>query len=159
ELGVWVYDAYWYNRIFIFSADNEPIIALRDGGSVRAKAANESLDDLAPLLAELGTVDTKARISAFNAGVSDEPPHAMDFSTFEGRPALVGIMPILSYSGENAPPVGSEARYVAVTFLDDTVAAELGDQYRISGPQFTMTEPSEGTFAALPIMNRAGEPV
>jgi diguanylate cyclase (GGDEF)-like protein len=159
NMGIYAYEGYGHNRTLILSAANEPIMAMRDGGTIRPKAVGDVVSDLAPLLASLDTIDTEAQISAYNAGVSDEAPQAMDFTLYEGQPALVGIMPILSYSGENAPAIGSEARYVSVILLDAVTADHLGDQYRIADPHFQSDPPPAETAGQLAIRNQAGDPI
>ena len=67
-------------------------------------------------------------------------------------------MPILSYSGENALPVGTEPLYVSVQLLNADLAGYLSDQYRIDKPAFVQSEP-EGSTASLPVLNKAQQPI
>ena len=159
NLGTYAYDSYGHSRTLIIDPTGTPLMAIRDGGHIRSKAATDSIADLASLLAELGSIDTQAQISAYNNGVADHPPQAVDFMLFEGQPALVAAMPILSYSGDNAPDVGTEARYVSVILLDDILAEELGDQYRIADPHFSALQPDAALAAQLPISSENGTPV
>lgn len=157
NLGVYAFDFYGHNRSFIVDSGLKPLMAIRDGGQVPAKTSAEAIAALAPFFEQLRSLETQAAISAYNAGVQDTSPQAIDFALFEGRPALIAVMPILSYSGENAPTVGEESFYISISMLDDELAAYFGDQYRIGNPGFVVSEPVGGT-AALPVMNATGEP-
>ena len=159
NLGVAAYDTFGHSRSLVMDRAGSVLVALREGGQVRSKAIADTAADVLPLLERLNTIEAEAQISAYNAGVAEEPPQAMAFSSFDGQPALVAAMPILSYSGENAPEVGTEAIYVSVMLLDARLAAELGDQYRIDHPAFVAQVSPDTGAAVLPIGNRPGEPV
>ena len=159
NLGVAAYDTFGHSRSLVLDRAGNVLVALRAGGQVRSKAIGDTATEVLPLVEQLDSVEAEAQISAYNAGVADNPPQAMAFSHFEGMPALVAAMPILSYSGDNAPEVGTEAIYVSVMLLDATLAADLGDQYRIDHPQFVTALGSQSPAAALPIGNQSGQPV
>jgi diguanylate cyclase (GGDEF)-like protein len=159
NLGVAAYDTFGHSRSLVMDRAGSVLVALREGGQVRSKAIGDTAADVLPLLERLNSVEAEAQISAYNAGVADEPPQAMAFSHFEGKPALVAAMPILSYSGENAPEVGTEAIYVSVMLLDARLAADLGDQYRIDHTAFVGSVSLDTGAAALPIGNQPGEPI
>ncbi|ODT78329.1 MAG: hypothetical protein ABS76_24150 [Pelagibacterium sp. SCN 64-44] len=150
NLGVSAYQYYTHNRVYLTDRQLKPLFAVQDGGQVPAKAVAGSLAALQPLFEEIASVRMQAAASAYNAGVSDRIPSAMAFTLFEGEPALAGIMPLLSYSGENALPVGTEPFYVSVILLDDVLAAYFGDQYLVDAPAFSATRPDQDP--ALPII-------
>lgn len=158
NLGVAAYDTFGHSRSLVMDRAGNVLVALREGGQVRSKAIGDTAADVLPLLEQLNSVEAEAQISAYNAGVADEPPQAMAFSHFEGQPALVAAMPVLSYSGENAPEVGTEAIYVSVMLLDARLGTDLGDQYRIDDPEF-VTDLATDTAAALPIVGQTGQPI
>jgi diguanylate cyclase (GGDEF)-like protein len=151
NLGVAAYDTFGHSRSLVIDRGGNILAYLREGGQVRTKVTG--------LVESLGSVEAEAKISAYNAGVADEPPQAMAFTRFEGMPALVAAMPILSYSGENAPEVGTEAIYISVIMLDATHAAELGDQYRIHNPKFVEALMPDASAAALPIEDTSGQTI
>lgn len=159
NMGVAAYDTFGHSRSLIIDRDQTILLAMREGGRIRAKAVGPLEPGLVPLLDTLASLEAEAQTSAYNAGVADAPPHAMDFMLFEDRPALVGAMPILSYSGDNAPAVGSESIYVSVVMLDTGLAEALGDQYRIARPVFSLEPPPGDEQAALPASNASGTPV
>ncbi|KFL32007.1 hypothetical protein JP75_06350 [Devosia riboflavina] len=155
NLGVYAFDFYGHNRSFVLDSALKPIVAVSDGGQVPAKSSADAIEKLAPFFAHLRSLDAQAAISAYNAGVSDTLPQAIDFTLFEGQPALVAVTPVLSYSGENAPTVGKEGFYISVGLLGDELATYFGDQYRIDQPIFLDAKPQ--TDASLPILNAQGQ--
>jgi diguanylate cyclase (GGDEF)-like protein len=159
NLGVAAYDTFGHSRSLVIDRSGNVLAYLREGGQVRTKAIGDVAGEVTPLVQSLGSVEAEAKISAYNAGVADEPPQAMAFTRFEDKPALVAAMPILSYTGENAPEVGTEAIYVSVIMLDATHAAELGDQYRIHNPKFVEALVPGSPAAALPIDDASGQTI
>ena len=157
NLGVQAFNFYGHDRTFVVDKALKPIMAVRDGGQVSPESAADAVGALAPFFDRLRGLDGQAATSAYNAGVSDTAPQAIDFVLFEGQPALVAVMPILSYSGENSPVPGGEAFYVSVTLLNHALGAYFGDQYRIGHPRFTSAEPAAGTEAVLPILDAEGQ--
>lgn len=157
NLGVQASNFYGHDRTLVVDSARTPIMAVRDGGLVPAESATAAVAALAPFFDRLRSIDGEAAISSFDAGVSDTAPQAMDFALFEGRPALVAVMPILSYSGENAPAAGTQAFYVSVGFLNDALGTYFGDQYRINHPSFVGTEPAAITQPTLPVLNAEGQ--
>lgn len=158
NLGAAAYETFGHSRSLVVERDGSVIIASLEGGQIRAKAVGNLAPELEPFLAQMNSVETEARISAYNAAVADDPPQAMRFTLFEGQPALVAAMPILSYSGENTPEPGTEAIYISAVMLDAGLAAELGDQYRIEHPDFYIVQPTDFS-AMIPIRNGAEPPV
>lgn len=156
NLGVQAFNFYGHDRTFVVDKALKPIMAVRDGGQVPPESAAEAIETLAPLFSRLRGLDSQAATSAYNAGASDTAPQAIDFVLFEGQPALVAVMPILSYSGENSPVPGEEAFYVSVALLNHALGAYFGDQYRIGHPSFASAEPAAGTEAVLPILDADG---
>lgn len=157
NLGVQAFNFYGHDRTFVVDSALKPIMAVRDGGQVPTESAAEAIAALAPFFDRLRSLDGQSAISAYNAGVSDTAPQAIDFALFEGQPALVAVMPILSYSGENSPAPGDEAFYVSVGLLNHALGAYFGDQYRIGHPSFASAEPAAGTEAVLPILDAEGQ--
>jgi diguanylate cyclase (GGDEF)-like protein len=155
SIGVGAYELFTHNRIMLVEHTLEPILAILDGGEVAPETAAQFLPELQPLFDELGNVASRAAISAFNRGVSDTAPAAMRFMMYEARPALVSAMPLLSYSGDNALPAGTEPYYISAVFLDDFLAQYLGDQYLVAEPGFSV-EPSRDK-ASLPILDIDGK--
>lgn len=111
NLGTYHYDAYGYERAIVVDHGLNPVISVFDGYAIPPDTARPALAALAPMFASLKDDVTRAHIAAFSRGARDTPPHAMAFARFEGQPALIGIMPILSFSGRNARPPAPRATW------------------------------------------------
>jgi diguanylate cyclase (GGDEF)-like protein len=147
NLGVYAYENFDYGRVFVLDRKFRPMMAVRDGGVVPAESSAGALADLRPIFETFRSLDSLAKISAYNSGVQEKPPLVTDFVTFEGKPALLGVMPILSHTGDNSAEVGTEALSVSLLMLDADLAFKLGHQYRIANPAFTDEAPAEGAAA------------
>lgn len=160
NLGTYHYDAYGYERAIVVDHALNPVMSVIDGGSVPAQTARSTIGALAPLFEPLKSIEAEAHISAFNKKSRAAPPSALAFAIVEDKPALVGIMPILSYSRTNAPAPGTEAYLVTVAFLDAELASKLASQYRIARPEFVApTEPPQQGEASLLISAADNRPV
>lgn len=159
NLGLSAYEYYGHSRTILLDPQLEPMIALREGGQVPARSATPEIAALTPLIEQLRSLDGLAAIAAYNDGMRDTPPFATSMMLFEGRPALVGLMPLFSYSGENALTPGTEPIYVSVAMLDDDMAAYLGDQYLLAAPDFTDQSDVPAGRAAYPIRHDDGSAI
>ncbi|MCW5720257.1 MAG: diguanylate cyclase [Devosia sp.] len=159
NLGLSAYDYYGHSRTILLDPQLKPLIALREGGQVPAKSTIGEIDALIPLIQRLRSLDGRAAIAAYNDGTRDKPPFETDVMLFEGEPALVGVMPLLSYSGANALPPGREPIYVSVAMLNDGMARYLEDQYLVAEPAFIpQPDPASGR-AAHRMADKDGKPV
>jgi diguanylate cyclase (GGDEF)-like protein len=157
NLGVNAFDTFGHNRVYIFDSSLSPVMAIREGGQVAPSTASEYVPDLAPFFERLQSLDGEATIASYNSGVSDTAPQAMEFAMLEGQPALIAVMPILSYSGDYTMPAGTEPLYVSILLLNAELASYLGDQYLIANPTFVLTEPT--ITASLPVLGQDQLPV
>ncbi|ODT49665.1 diguanylate cyclase [Devosia sp. 63-57] len=131
NLGTYHFDAYDYERVIVVDHALNPIISVVNGYAIPPESARAAISSLDPMFDMLRNPATEAHIAAFGRGGHDTPPHVIAFNRFEDKPALVGIMPILSFSGVNAPAPGTESYLVSVKYLDSDLGAALGDQYRM----------------------------
>lgn len=156
NVGTYAYETYGHNRIYLVDPKLDPVMAVNDGGYVSTESSKDTLARLKPMLEKLGTLEVQAAISAFNTGVAPIAPSLVEFTMLEGHPALVGAIPLLSLSGDNAPDIGSEAIFISVVLLDDKMALYLGDQYLVDNPAFTDREPNG---SAVSVVDSAGKTI
>ena len=158
NLGVSAFDTFGHNRVYIFDSGLRPVMAIQEGGQVPPATAMEYSVELAPFFESFRSVDGQAAIAAYNSGVRDTAPQTIEFAILGQQPALVAVMPIFSYTGENALPAGSEPFYVSVLLLNPEMATYLGDQYLIANPAFVRAEPQAG-LPSHPVYGRDGQPI
>jgi len=158
NLGQGIYNDHAHNRIYVLDHDLKPVYAMRDGGAVAADTFETDHAAFAGLLDRLRGVDGDAAIDSYNNGFADVPG-ATDLAMIGGQPALIGAVPILSWSDElDVPP--TEARYhVVARFLDGAVAEQLMGQYLIDGARFDTNATAAANEAVYPLSNLAGTPI
>jgi diguanylate cyclase (GGDEF)-like protein len=159
NIGASGFDYYDQARIFILDGDLKPVFAMRDGGQVSAKSYDAVRGDIAPLIEHLHGIDSQAAIDAYNNGIGDTPPSATDIMLIEGRPAIVSVMPLLSYSGDYIAAPGKEPIYVAATLLDAALAADLAKEYLFEEARFDTNPDVTGAETTFALKNDAGQPV
>ena len=158
NMGANVYAAYKYNRIYILDPDLRPAFAMREGGEAPPNTFSEDSASILPLARTLQTIDSRAAIASYNNGFG-EVPVAMDVVVIGGKPALIGVVPIVAESDDLMVPPDRTFFHVIVRFLDETIATELSEQFMLDGAHFsTDPTPAEGE-AVVPVTNNAGQPV
>ena len=159
NIGASAFDYYGHSRIYLIDPKGKPIYAMRDGGQVPAKSFETVRNQVAPLIEQLHSLDNLAAIDAYNNGVGEAPPSALDITMVEDRPAIVSVMPMLRDSWDNFAPVGEEPIYIAVTLLDEVMAGVLDEQYLFENARFEADAAVTGTETAFTVANKAGQPI
>lgn len=159
NIGATAFNVYGQSRLYLLDANGKPIYAMRDGGQVPAKAVEPVRETIAPLIAELHSLDSLAAIDAYNNFIGEAPPAAIDVALIEGRPAIVSVMPMLLNVSTDFAPVGEEPVFVSVVLLDEVVARELETQYLFEGARFETGPDVVGSQAAFAVRDSAGQPI
>jgi diguanylate cyclase (GGDEF)-like protein len=159
NIGASAFDYYGHSRVYLIDGGGKPIYAMRDGGQVPAKSFEAIRERVTALIDQLHSLDNLAAIDAYNNGIGDNPPSALDIALIEDRPAIVSVMPMLRDSWENFAPVGEEPVYVAVTLLDATMAGTLGSQYLFENARFEASPDVTAPETAFAVRDNAGQPI
>lgn len=158
NLGADFYENYATHRIYLLDPDMRPRFAMRDGGNAAVSSFAGDSETILKLARKLRTDESLSAISAFENGFGSVPA-VSDFAVIEGRPALVGVIPLLGESEDVKVPPGKAFTHVAIRFLDDALAKELMDAYLIEGAHFS----TDGTLGAgedaLPLRDADGNTV
>ena len=158
NMGANVFAAYKYNRIYILDPDLRPVFAMREGGEAPPNTFTEDGTSILPLAKTLQTIDSRSAIASYNNGFG-EVPVAIDVAIVSGKPALIGVVPIVAESDDLMVPPDRTFFHVIVRFLDEAIATELSEQFMLDGAHFsTDPTPADGE-AVAPMTNNAGEPV
>ena len=159
NLGAELYDTGKYDRIYVLGPTLKPLYAMYAGGKTVAAAFEADRGVLTPMLAILKGIDASGGIAAYDNGNTEQVPRVTDMAVIDGHPAFVGVMPILSSSGDLAQKPGSESFVICVRFLDAALAQGLMDQYLIDGASFSTVPATTPGLESLPINNAAGQPI
>ena len=159
NLGSSLYDSGKYDRIYVLDPKLHPLYAMYGGGKAAAGKFEGDRAAITPLVGKLRDIDAAGAISAYDNGNTDKVPRVTDIATVDGRAAFIGIMPIVSDSGDITVTPGSESFVVCVRFLDAALAKELEDQYLIDGASFTDQPSSLPGQASFAVKNAVGQTV
>lgn len=159
NIGAAAYEAYGQQRSYVLNSKLRPVYAMRDGGEVPAKAFEPVRAVVMPLINKLRSLDGIAATSAYNNSVNGTAPSATDVALLDGHPAMISVMPMLSYSGDMNVAVGNEPILVSGMLLEDALATTLKNQYLFNGAHFALTADVTSGEAAYPVRNNAGDAI
>jgi len=158
NLGAGFFENHGYNRIYVLDPHLRPVYAMREGGKVAPQTFEADRAAVAALAEKHLSVDGQSAIEAYLNGFA-EVPHVTDMAVIDGRPALIGVVPILPEAKDVRIPPRRTFFHVAIRFLDNALAGELMDQYLIEGAHFTSDAEAAAGEASFPLLNQAGETV
>ena len=97
NLGVWLYNTYDFDRVFLLDEADKPIYSMIGGRRVDPAAYEESRNRIGPLVAELRDL----RRGSLSIG----PPllYLRRLALIDGLPAVISISPILDTDGRYGP--------------------------------------------------------
>lgn len=152
NLGQWMHDYYGHDRVYVLDAADRPIHAMRDGETV-APAAFEA--DRSVIAASVAQVRA---LLATNAQAGDPPAAALgDLVSFEGRPAILAVQPLIPSSDRLAQAPGTEYLHVSVQFIDDELIGKIAGKYLLSGAHLLPGLMSSITDASVPLVASSGQ--
>ncbi len=153
NLGVWLYSYFHIDRVFILDDKNRPVYAMMGGRRADPGYFNAHLSTVLPVVDRLRSA---VRIAA--AG-SSETPRWREVVVIDNRPALVGVVPVVSDTGRISQRPGTEYVHVAVRFLDGGFLTTVIRNSLASSARFSWTGKvgeNEGSFA---LRTSGGTPV
>ena len=151
NLGVWLYDYFGHDRVYVLDAEDRPIYAMVDGSRADRSSFTTAAIALNPLVKQLR--------SALRAGEADpdgESPRATNLVTIEARPALASVVPIVSDTGTIHQEPGTEYFHISVRFLDGSLLSYLAKQYLLPGARFAWNHEIESNETSVPLARNSG---
>ncbi len=148
NLGVWMYDYFKHDRIYILDSTNRVFYAMADGKrtDIGDGTANAEVTLLATALRQqiaAGALDN------FEAGKT-RIPRSSDLALLDGRPAIVSVMPLVPHSSAVVQERGSEGLIASVRFLDGSFLTDLQEAHLLEGVRFSPTDdvrPTEQSYS------------
>jgi diguanylate cyclase (GGDEF)-like protein len=135
NLGVWMYDYFKHDRVYILGAQDRVLYAMADGKETSAGDGHP--DDLVRQLA----TQLRFQIASTEpgSGTKKHIPRVHDLGFIEGRPALVSVMALVPHSGAVVQEPGTESLIASVRFLDASFLTEMSEDYILNGVRFSRT--------------------
>lgn len=155
NLGVWMYDYFKHDRVFILDTADRARYVMADGKQVAAPARIPPAS-VGHLATQLRHSIAAGALDAFAAGKT-RIPRAEDIGIVEGRPAIVSVMPLIPHSNEVVQERGRENLIASVRFLDNSFLTDLADAYLLEGVRFSLGDDIRPEEQSYPLMTRAGD--
>ncbi|MBU1175037.1 MAG: diguanylate cyclase [Alphaproteobacteria bacterium] len=157
NLGVELHETAGIDMVFLLDPHLAPVFAMFEGEAIQTSNYKRYADAFGPFAERLREIDWQGALAAYTEGVSHVLPSIGDAMLLDGKPALVGFMPVASDSGRFTYRPGSEYIHIAVQFLDDELAGAVNDSLLVRGGHFDLpgnvVQPNE---IRVPIADRYG---
>lgn len=154
NLGVWMYDYFKHDRVYILNAQDRVLYAMADGKQVAL--TTDRPNNLVGALATEVRGKIEAGSSEKREGGKVNIPRTEDLGFIEGRPAAVSVMPLMPHSKEVSQERGSESLIVSVRFLDRSFLSDMADAYLLEGVRFSRTNDLSDEEQAYPLKSKSG---
>tara|TARA_R110002012_G_scaffold318665_1_gene537488 strand:+ start:285 stop:2015 length:1731 start_codon:yes stop_codon:yes gene_type:complete len=156
NLGHWMQSYFGHNESYVLDRDDTPVFASVSGSIRSADAYAVRADAIAPLVAQLRTV-----MAEVSAGLENPFEALADVAVvaalrFGDDVIIASVVPIVSDSGEVYQAPGTEKLHIAVRYVDDGLAQEIGLPIELDGVAFNSSSPDKAQVGT-PITDPSGE--
>jgi diguanylate cyclase (GGDEF)-like protein len=152
NLGVWMYEYFKHDRIYILDAKDRALYIMADGKQAPTSGALLS-PTIETLVGQLRDSVAAGGLDDYEAGKA-RIPRAADFALHEQRPAIISVMPLVPHSHAVSQERGSEYLIVSVRYLDRSFLPELVESDLLPNVEFTF-KPQEG-MQSYPVNDQSG---
>ena len=157
NLGVWMYDYFKHDRIYVLNAEDQVLYSMADGKQVSV-SRRPPMGKIPEVVAELRKRIRNGALDRYEKG-QERVPRAFDLGFVDGRPAIISSMPLVSDTGEITQPRGTEHLIVSVRFLDSSFLPDLAAAYLLKGVRFSTNDSITSGEQSYPLRNVAGADV
>ncbi|MCK5931572.1 MAG: diguanylate cyclase [Fulvimarina manganoxydans] len=145
NLGIWLYQTYEFDHVFLLDEADKPIYVMIGGERADPAAHAEVWPDAVPVIAEL------RRLRRGSLHIGPALRYLRRLALIDSRPAVISVSPILDSEGNPSGEAGYEPVHVAIRRLDDRFLAEMGRDFLLSTPRFSSSDAVSEGEAAFPI--------
>lgn len=156
ELGETEYADFGHDRVYVLDPDLHPIFAANEGETADLSLYDRDRAFVDTLAVRFRSPELAAAIAAYEAGDEDWPPQLSDVVAIDGRVAFVSVLPIVSnWEGQEQEP-GAYYLHAAIQFLDNGIAADMTEDYLLTGAHFDTMPEALPEETAVPVANANG---
>ena len=143
KLGSWMQEYFGHHESYILDEENQPLF-VSILGEIRSPETFETrADAIAPLVAQL-----RGTMAEASAGQDDAYEQLAEVAVvrpirLSGEVAFVSVVPIISDTGEIPQLPGTESLHVAVRYIDEVLAQEVGQAIELDRTAFQSAPPDE----------------
>lgn len=156
SVGGWMRDYFGHSHTVILNADEQPVYAMIAGQRSDAAQYDRIMRfSVEPLLGPIREALRSGAVARWRQG--GEPlPSTSQFTLLNGRPVIMGVMPIVSDTGTMSEPVGEEYLLVSVLSLDAPEADRISSNVLFEDAQFVLRPSTDPNKAVQPITSSNG---
>lgn len=156
NLGIWMNRYYGYDHVVVLDEADRPIYTMSDGRSPAAGLFASERSALMPQIAALRELIAGGALQAYVDGTNPQFPRVVGLLQIGGRPAIVSVVPLISDTGNIVQEPGSEYLHLAISYLDQSIATAIGEQYLLDETAFTSEPMTSPDYQAYPLTSTAG---
>jgi diguanylate cyclase (GGDEF)-like protein len=155
NLGIWLHDFFGLDESYVLDAKGRAIYAMRDGRRVDPRSFDRYQSTARPLIQELRR--KQLAVPAIPADHKELSLGVTEVVNFDGGPAIVGVKPIVSDSGDIHQKPGTEFLHLAVRRLDGAFMTTIGSDYLFNAVHFSQSPRVAPGEAAFPWRSSQGK--
>ncbi len=168
NIGVWLHDLFWHDRVYVLDGSDAPIYAVVDGARVEPFRYGQVAAALKPLVEAVRgrlpvTNNDHERLpgqplpATSTARTGEEAVHATRIIALAGRPAAASVMRMLPLTEAVKQEPGTEPLLISVRFLDGRFLEELTKRHLIDDPRYSPSDELERGEHGFPLISDGGE--
>lgn len=157
NLGVWMYDYFKHDRIYVVNDESQVLYAMADGRQATV-SRRVPMGMIADLISKMRQQIRDGALDRYDNG-QDRVPRAVDLGFVERRPAIVSVMPIVSDTGEVPQPRSTEGLIVSVRFLDSSFLPDIAAANLLRGVRYSSVDDAAADEQSFPFKTSAGSAI
>jgi diguanylate cyclase (GGDEF)-like protein len=154
NLGVWMYDYFKHDRVYILDRKDRVLYTMADGKQVPSNGVLPS-GPVQTLTWKLRQLMAAGGLDDYEAGKA-KLPRVVDLALDEQRPAIISVVPLVPHSNEVSQERGTESLIVSVRFLDKSFLPELAESNLIKNVHFSSSPDTKDGEQTSPIVDQSG---
>lgn len=155
NLGVWMFDYFKHDRVYILNGDDRVLYAMADGKQTDV-GDGTAKHEVVLLASAVRKQIAAGALTAFEAGKT-RIPRTRDLGIVNGRPAIISVMPLLPDSEDVVQDRGTECLIASVRFLDSSFLADIENAHLLEGVRFSRTDDEKAGEQSYPLRTAEGE--
>lgn len=157
NLGVWMYDYFKHDRVYVLDAKSRALYTMADGKEVPTSGVLPS-GPMESLTFQLRQLIAAGALDDYEAGRA-RVPRVVDVGLHEARPAIISVMPLVPHSSAVSQPRRTESFIVSVRFLDKSFLVDLAGSSLLENVRFASSPRIAGDVQTYPVSNRSGQTI
>jgi diguanylate cyclase (GGDEF)-like protein len=156
NVGVWNYDFFGHDRVYVVSAGGETIYAMEHGATVPPRPLAEAAPIVLPLVER-----ARSEMAALSAGLDESTSvisdlEVADFVILPEGVAIASVVPIVPATDRLAQATGTEFLHIALQLVDEALLTRLAGRYDLSEVEIVDDHLAASDFVAVPVNDLAG---